>query len=402
MPKDAAGNILPFASYRIDGNPRYGTTLKGRIKDGILTTEPADVHLPFYGNRVETEFFIRDFRLELTLTENGATGLIGGYHDLENWWDYVRKMGYLVETAQFSCPALYAAALQLADGHPDDKTGACTSLSVAYSVDTIRAFVNEKAKPIILPPSDISTANTDTLPPGIKVSQLSVGEVLTTASGATLYVKASDTSTCTDACASRYAPLLAPWRAQNIGAWSIIETNDMRQWAQNSHAVFTCNDDFSTGDINCNRDGWQPLIIQSPPKIPTAFKIIPSEVGPILADQNGRTLYRFIGNMTDFMREICDMSCMSTQWHTVPMNATQPPPAAPFAVGTDENARIWMFKKSAIYTFAGDDGPGEVSGHRFGGASVSTKNWFAALTVADATTSEPRAPQPALQKESPQ
>ncbi len=388
MPKDAAGNILPFASYRIDGNPRYGATLKGRIKDGILTTEPADVHLPFYGNRVETEFFIRDFRLELKLTENGASGLIGGYHDLDNWWDYVRKMGYLVETAQFSCPALYAAALQLADGHPDSQTGACTSLSVAYSVDAVRAFVNENPRPIILPPSNVDSVFAEDLPPGIKISKLSIGDVLTTTHGATLYIKAVETMPCSETCSSRYVPLRAAWGAKSIGDWTIVESKDARQWSKASHPVFICHDDFTTGDINCNRDGWQPLITKGPPSIPSAFKVVPTEVGPVLADSNGRTLYRFIGNMADFMREICDEDCMAAQWHTVAGDGEHKNLSPAFTIRDEGNSKIWMFKKSPIYTFTGDDGPGEISGHRFGGASVSTKNWFAALTVADAITIE--------------
>ena len=48
------------------------------------------------------------------------------------------------------------------------------------------------------------------------------------------------------------------------------------------------------------------------------------------------------------------------------------------AVGT------WVFQDSPLYTYAGDTGPGDIAGHRFGGASVSAKNWFSVITVEDA------------------
>ena len=50
---DSKNNVLPFGTYDIDmenGKARYGDTVAGRISNGVLTTQPADVHLPYYGN----------------------------------------------------------------------------------------------------------------------------------------------------------------------------------------------------------------------------------------------------------------------------------------------------------------------------------------------------------------
>ena len=64
---DGSGRFLPFGSYRIDvanGKPRYSSTLRGKIVDGVLTTETGDVNLPFYGNYTYMNRLLRDMRLD--------------------------------------------------------------------------------------------------------------------------------------------------------------------------------------------------------------------------------------------------------------------------------------------------------------------------------------------------
>ena len=43
---------------------------------------------------------------------------------------------------KFSCPAIYVAAHELADGHRDPETGECTTLSSAFKFEAVRAFIN--------------------------------------------------------------------------------------------------------------------------------------------------------------------------------------------------------------------------------------------------------------------
>jgi hypothetical protein len=144
---DAHGRILPYASYRIDmnaGKPRYGATARGRIVNGVLTTESVDAKLPYYANGVFTEIHLRDMRLTMDLTENAdgkVSGLMGGYYDFDKWWEYMNKVEFLAATGDWSCPALYAAAKDLADGHPDPKTGECTAISSAFKLEALPAFV---------------------------------------------------------------------------------------------------------------------------------------------------------------------------------------------------------------------------------------------------------------------
>lgn len=143
LPKDSQGNILAHASYRIHDIPGYGAPANGQIVDGVLTTDPIEAFLPYYGNLTHSEIHLKDMRLQLDLEadEDRAKGMIAGYRDFDNFWDYFRKGEYLSVTGQFSCPAMYVAAKQLADGYPDPETGECTALSSSYTIEAVPAFV---------------------------------------------------------------------------------------------------------------------------------------------------------------------------------------------------------------------------------------------------------------------
>ena len=69
--------------------------------------------------------------LEKQTFERFTEGMIAGYQDLANFWDYIQRYEYLLVTGQFSCPGIYVAMHELADGYPDPKSGECTALSAA-------------------------------------------------------------------------------------------------------------------------------------------------------------------------------------------------------------------------------------------------------------------------------
>ena len=143
---DSNGRPLPFSTYRIDtldGKALYGDSLKGRIKDGVLTTARGDVTIPYYGTNNFMRPVIKDMGLRLEIAADGATasGMITGYYDMERFLYSVGSTGQVIQTAQFSCPAMYVAAHKLADGYPDPKTGECTMLSGAFKITAYSAFV---------------------------------------------------------------------------------------------------------------------------------------------------------------------------------------------------------------------------------------------------------------------
>ncbi len=142
---DGSGKPLPFSSYKIDtadGKNRYGDSIKGKIKDGVLTTDRGDVRLPFYGNYGFMHPAIRDMGLRLEIAPDGATakGQVTGYYNLDEFLHYVGGMVGKASTAD-DCPAMYVAAHELADGYPDPKTGQCTHISAAFDIGTYAAFI---------------------------------------------------------------------------------------------------------------------------------------------------------------------------------------------------------------------------------------------------------------------
>jgi hypothetical protein len=139
---DASGRIVPYGSYQIVKG-RYGYTISGKITDGILTTEPGNVTLPIYGNDGFTDMVFRDFRIEMKISEEGtrAEGLWAGYHPVSSFWDHIQKVQHNAPVAQYSCPAMYVAAHELADGYPDPETGECTALSSAFTFDAVAGFI---------------------------------------------------------------------------------------------------------------------------------------------------------------------------------------------------------------------------------------------------------------------
>jgi hypothetical protein len=143
---DGFGKPLPYQSYRVDsddnGKPTYGDKVKGKIVNGVLTTERGDVSLPFYGLYTFMNPIIKDFglTLEVTTDEKLGKGQITGYYDMSDFLNYVSGMAGHT-SATDNCPSIWAKAPALADGYPDPKTGQCTMFSSAFDIGVYPAFV---------------------------------------------------------------------------------------------------------------------------------------------------------------------------------------------------------------------------------------------------------------------
>lgn len=153
---------LRDATYTIQADERFQTETRGRIRDGVLTTEPADVRMHWIVNAMYLERHLRDARLQVTLQEDGAMdGYLAGYSPVEEIYDTVfgfrngrdangelaslrrrqgSSTGYAL-TAGHTCNGVYHAFKQLADGHRDAQTGECTSISTQYRISALPAFV---------------------------------------------------------------------------------------------------------------------------------------------------------------------------------------------------------------------------------------------------------------------
>lgn len=148
---DAGGkNVVPGGTQRIDTRwgAKYIQHLRGKIVDGVLTTEPADVIFPWGVFYLPTDQFMRSARLRIKLTPTGAEGLLGGYTDIETWYLHMMKSWstHHQSYGQTAAPSLYKALRRLADAHPDPKTGANTTISSALQVKFAQVVILPESK----------------------------------------------------------------------------------------------------------------------------------------------------------------------------------------------------------------------------------------------------------------
>jgi hypothetical protein len=139
---DSSGRPLSHASLQVTNDPQYQHLLKAHIKDGVVVTEAADIHLPL--GSVFQKLELRNAKLRLTLHSDGsAEGLLDGYQDWHTYYVANAGAGGIAETSggPFQCPGLYHALQNAADAYPDPKTGECTFISAAYKIEAIHAFV---------------------------------------------------------------------------------------------------------------------------------------------------------------------------------------------------------------------------------------------------------------------
>ena len=157
---------LAYATYAMERDPRFRATTRGRIKDGVLTTEPVDVRFRSIINSMRLERPLRDARLRVSLSEEGVMeGYLAGYTPVDEMYDFqigfrngkdgkgelaslklrVGSANGAARVLGYTCPGVYYSLHKYADGHPDPRTGQCTSISTQYRIKAIPAFVVDVA-----------------------------------------------------------------------------------------------------------------------------------------------------------------------------------------------------------------------------------------------------------------
>lgn len=144
---DATGNkVMPGGSQRIDD--RFGKSFikqfRGKIVDGVLTTEPVDrLVIPWTEMDSPTIQIMRGARLRLKLTPTGAEGMLAGYTDVDTWYKQLLRNDstHHLSNGQISGISVYKALRRLADGYPDAATGANTAISSALNAKFAQVFI---------------------------------------------------------------------------------------------------------------------------------------------------------------------------------------------------------------------------------------------------------------------
>jgi hypothetical protein len=148
---NAVGGIMQSVSFTAHSDPRYQSAkARGRIVDGVLTTEPFDLRVKVKQQTQDNAVWYRDARIRAQVHEDGRIeGILGAYWDLENFWSMLndhtigdRHQGRNAAFNRgFMCAGIYHAMSRVADGHPDPETGQCTSISTSIVFEAVPAFV---------------------------------------------------------------------------------------------------------------------------------------------------------------------------------------------------------------------------------------------------------------------
>ncbi len=135
---DAGGlKAVPGGTQRVDlrRGANYIRETRGRISGGVLRTEPVDLLYPWDVFYFPSDQYMYKARLELKLEPTAATGLIGGYADIETWYLHtIRNWGTHYQSyGNSSAPSIYKAMRRLADAEPDPQTGRNRAISGALA-----------------------------------------------------------------------------------------------------------------------------------------------------------------------------------------------------------------------------------------------------------------------------
>ena len=144
LTRDGKGDPLAGFTFTPRPETRFHSTVRGRITDGVLLTDPVDLRLQFKEQVVlDMEREMRGMRIRAIFKPNGGIeGSLNGYVPVANFWQYMEQR--TIESSYpsgYSCPAVHKVIDQLADGYRDPKTGRYTAISSSYNFVGVRAFL---------------------------------------------------------------------------------------------------------------------------------------------------------------------------------------------------------------------------------------------------------------------
>ena len=143
-PKDVQQRVVGGGSLSMTDEAKWRIVMNGRIQDGVLTTDPTDIALPrMWAGAMKGEFIMKRARLRLTPQPNGElAGQLGGYRPIDNIIGIFMIGGPgVASTSGLDCASVRKTLRLLADGDPDPKTGACSTVSMSIDFVVKPAFV---------------------------------------------------------------------------------------------------------------------------------------------------------------------------------------------------------------------------------------------------------------------
>lgn len=140
--RGADGEPLQDMTFSIDPDPRTTHQVRGKIENGVLTTDV--FHFFMIGDPFSTpEYDLKRARMRFTFGEDGALhGLVGGYQPWETLYVGWALPGVTNEVnVSLDVPGLYYALRKTADADPDPETGMNMSISASYFIEALPAYI---------------------------------------------------------------------------------------------------------------------------------------------------------------------------------------------------------------------------------------------------------------------
>lgn len=238
------------------------------------------------------------------------------------------------------------------------------------------------------------------LPPGFAVTSTNRGRVLRDERGFSVYAQDAGRhgpTPCDAACTRIWQPVPAPASARARGDWKVfVRDSGELQWSFRGQPLFRyLPDPRPRAQDGADEAGWHLVYVQQAPPLPAEFTVQVSTGGLVLADANGRTIYTYacgddapdqLGcdhpSQTQVYRlALCGAGsaerCLrnfpyvpaargaraSGLWSVLSIN----PLTGRLATAGDPGAqKVWAYRDRPVYTFAGDERPGDINADNYG------------------------------------
>ena len=230
------------------------------------------------------------------------------------------------------------------------------------------------------------------LPYGLSVQEIADanGQILVNIQGKTLYAFDGDVRRDAEACGKTadclrdWLPLRAGEMANAIGDFTIVARADgSDQWAYKGKGLYSFAGDTIAGDVKGTGvdSRWQPAMVVRYFMPPNATIRTIAGVGTVVATTEGLTLYRRDGYRyqtgghatRDGSRGIpavgrgigtkgCDAECLKT-WRPFGAPADAQPSGYWDILTRPDGSKQWAYQGYALYSYAGDKKPGDMTGN---------------------------------------
>lgn len=255
------------------------------------------------------------------------------------------------------------------------------------------------------------------IPPGFAINTVATGRQLLTDKNFSVYRSERDApnkSNCDATCQKTWKPVIAPQAAVSQGEWSVFERSPgVRQWAFRKQPLYTYALDAETSSLQGGDvPGWDVVYTQRAPAYPAGFTEQDTDLGVVLAETSGKTIYTYNcgddsadqldcshpdapqsyriaicgGGKVDrclhdwpYVTAAADAKAPNRTWTVVSID----PMSGRFAKEGQSGAlKVWAYRGMPVYTHYRDKKPGEYNGNangEFGGG----RNGFKAFWLRD-------------------